>query len=162
MCYPSYRRCRLFYVVDKVLSLNLNPLLVSVNNYFLNDIGWSNLHNLITYFDLDSWVYNPEINTYKELIRTSLRKHTHFYLPWIQLHTSFPVHVANEKSIPLVIWGGNQSIEQVGKFSHDDCVEMSSWSRREHDLFNVDTLKLIGNGAQIHERNLNYYMYPSI
>ena len=53
-------------------------------------------------------------------------------------------------------------VEQVGKFSHLDEVEMSKWSRKEHDLFNVDTDTLIGNGAQVNERHLNYYHYPKI
>jgi N-acetyl sugar amidotransferase len=150
-----------YFIVQEVLKLNLNPLIVSINSYFYNDIGWTNLHNLITHFDLDSWVYNPEIQTYKELIRTSLRKYNNMYLPWIQLFTSFPVHVAKEKSIPLIIWGANQSVEQVGKFSHKDSVEMSSWSRKEHDLFGQDINKLIGNGAQVNERKLNYYHYPN-
>ena len=149
-----------YFVIQEVLRLEMNPLVVSVNSYFYNDIGWTNLHNLITHFDLDSWVYNPEKQTYQELIRTSLRKYNHMYLPWLQLHASFPVHVANEKSIPLIIWGGNQAVEQVGKFSHKDSVEMSSWSRIEHDLFGVDTESLIGNGAQVNERKLNYYYYP--
>lgn len=151
-----------YFIVEQVLKLNLNPLIVSVNSYFLNDIGWTNLHNLITHFDLDSWIYNPDIITYKELIRTSLRKYKHLYLPWLQLHTSFPVHVAKEKSIPLVIWGGHQSIEQVGKFSHIDSVKMTSWSRTEHDLINTNIIDLIGNGAQVNERNLNFYKYPKL
>ena len=151
-----------FYVVSKVLELGLNPLVVSVNSYFLNNIGWSNLQHLITHFDVDSWIYNPEIQTYKELIRTSLRKHNHMYLPWLQLHSSFPVHVAKEKNIPLVVWGGHQAVEQVGKFSHHDTAEMSSWSRIEHDLFGNDIDTLMGNGAQVNERKVNYYHYPSI
>lgn len=151
-----------YYVVSKVLELDLNPLIVSVNSYFLNDIGWSNLQNLITHFDLDSWIYNPEIHTYKELIRTSLRKYNHMYLPWLQLHTSFPVHVAKEKKIPLVVWGANQAVEQVGKFSHHDKAEMSSWSRVEHDLFGNDIETLMGNGAQVNERKVNYYHYPAV
>ena len=151
-----------YFVVSEVLKLKLNPLLVSVNSYFLNDIGWKNLHNLFTYFDLDSIVYNPELATYKELIRSSMRKYKHIMLPFIQLHTSFPVHIAKERGIPLVIWGGNQSIEQAGKFSHLDQVEMTKWSRKEHDLFNIDIDTLIGNGAQVNERHLNYYKYPNI
>ena len=151
-----------YFVVSEVLKLKLKPLLISVNSYFLNDIGWKNLHNLFTHFDLDSIVYNPDITTYKELIRTSMRKYKHMLLPFLQLHTAFPVHIAKERNIPLIIWGGNQSIEQVGKFSHFDEVEMSSWSRKEHDLFNIDIDTLIGNGAQVNERHLNYYNYPPI
>ena len=107
-------------------------------------------------------MYNPEIHTYKELIRTSLRKYNHMYLPWLQLHTSFPVHVAKEKKIPLVVWGANQAVEQVGKFSHHDKVEMSSWSRVEHDLFGNNIETLLGNGAQVNDRKVNYYRYPSV
>lgn len=150
-----------YYTLSKVLELGLSPLVVCVNDYFKNDIGWHNLHNLITHFDVDSFVFNPDMRVYKDLVRTSLRKFDHMMLPFLQLHTSFPVHVAYERKIPLVIWGQNQAVEQVGKFSHHDATEMSRWSRREHDLFNVEVEYLIGNGAQVDERELNYYRYPN-
>ncbi|EGU56699.1 putative LPS biosynthesis protein [Vibrio nigripulchritudo ATCC 27043] len=145
-----------------MLNAGLSPLVVCVNDYFKNDIGWHNLHNLITHFDVDSFVFNPDMRVYKDLVRTSLRKLDHIMLPFLQLHTAFPVHVAHERKIPLIIWGQNQAVEQVGKFSHHDTVEMSRWSRREHDLFNVEIECLIGNGAQVNERDLNYYRYPEI
>ncbi len=151
-----------FYTLSKVLELGLSPLVVCVNDYFKNDIGWQNLHQLITHFDVDSFVFNPDIRVYKDLVRTSLRKFDHILLPFLQLHSSFPVHVAYERKIPLIVWGQNQAVEQVGKFSHYDNVEMSRWSRREHDLFNVETDVLIGNGAQVDTRDLNYYQYPDI
>ncbi|MCJ8339779.1 MAG: N-acetyl sugar amidotransferase [Pseudomonadales bacterium] len=151
-----------YYVLNKVLELQLSPLVVAVNDYFKNDIGWHNLHNLITHFDVDSLVYNPDIRIYKELIRTSLRKHDHIMLPFLSLHSSFPVHIAYERNIPLIIWGQNQAIEQVGKFSHLDKAEMSKWSRKEHDLFGINIDSLIGNGAQVDTRALNYYQYPDV
>ena len=151
-----------YHVLSLTLELGLSPLVVCVNDYFKNDIGWYNLHNLFTHFDVDSVVYNPNMSVYKELVRTSLRKFDHLLLPFLQLHTSFPVHVAIDRKIPLIIWGQNQSVEQVGKFSHLDNVEMSRWSRRQHDLFNVECSKLIGNGAQVDERNLNFYNYPNL
>ena len=151
-----------YYVLSKVLELGLNPLVVSVNDYFKNDIGWHNLHQLITYFDVDSFFFNPDIRVYKDLVRTSLRKFDHILLPFLTLHTSFPVHIAKDRKIPLIIWGQHQAVEQVGKFSHYDKVEMSKWSRKEHDLFDNDIDTLIGNGAQVNERNLNYYRYPKI
>ena len=48
-----------YHVVSLVLGMGLNPLMVSINDYFLNDIGWHNAHNLITHFDLDSYNFNP-------------------------------------------------------------------------------------------------------
>lgn len=151
-----------YYTLSRVLAAGLSPLVVAVNDYFKNDIGWHNLHNLITHFDVDSFVFNPDIRVYKDLVRTSLRKFDHMMLPFLQLHTSFPVHVAYERKIPLIIWGQNQAVEQVGKFSHHDAAEMSRWSRREHDLFQVEIDRLIGNGAQVNERDLNYYRYPEL
>ncbi|MGV2989259.1 N-acetyl sugar amidotransferase [Vibrio sp. E150_011] len=149
-----------YFTLSKVLEAGLSPLVICVNDYFKNDIGWYNLHNLITHFDVDSFVFNPDMRVYKDLVRTSLRKFDHMMLPFLQLHTSFPIHVAYERKIPLIIWGQNQAVEQVGKFSHHDAAEMSRWSRREHDLFDVEAKCLIGNGAQVDERSLNYYRYP--
>ena len=149
-----------YFVLETILSEGMSPLVVCVNDYFKNDIGWHNLHNLITCFDVDSFVFNPDIRIYRELVRTSLRKYDHMLLPFSMLHTSFPVHVAMQRKIPLVIWGQHQAVEQVGKFSHSDNVEMTRWSRKEHDLFNNDIEDLIGNGAQVLEHTLNYYSYP--
>jgi N-acetyl sugar amidotransferase len=151
-----------YFTLSKVLELGLSPLVVCVNDYFKNDIGWKNFHQLINYFDVDSFTFNPDIRVYKDLVRTSLRKFDHIMLPFLQLHTSFPVHVAYERNIPLVIWGQNQAVEQVGKFSHHDAAQMSKWHRKAHDLFNVDIDGLIGNGAQVKLRDLNYYRYPDI
>ena len=111
---------------------------------------------------MDSFVYNPNIHVYKELVKTSLRKFNHILLPFLQLHTSFPVHIAYERKIPLVVWGQNQSVEQCGKFSHLDSVEMSRWGRKQHDLFEVEIEELMGNGAQVNSRQVNYYKYPKI
>lgn len=151
-----------YFTLFNVLKLGMSPLVVCVNDYFKNDIGWYNLHQLITHFDVDSFIFNPDMRVYKDLVRTSLRKHDHILLPFLQLHTSFPVHIAYERKIPLIIWGQNQSVEQTGKFSHLDSVEMSRWNRRQHDLFNVEIDSLIGNGAQVDLRHLNYYQYPEI
>lgn len=151
-----------YFTVTQVLALGLSPLIVSVNDYFRNDVGWHNLHQLITHFDLDSLIYHPDITVYKELVRTSLRKYDHVMLPFLQIYSSYPVHIAYERKIPFIIWGQHQAIEQVGKFSHRDQVQMSRWNRNEHDLFNVDTDRLIGNGAQVQEHQLNYYQYPDI
>jgi len=151
-----------YYVVLKVIELGLNPLVICINDYFKNDIGWHNIHQLITYFDVDSIIFNPDMRVYKDLVRTSLRKYDHILLPFLTLHTSFPVHIAKDRKIPLIVWGQHQAVEQVGKFSHYDNVQMSKWNRKEHDLFNIDIDTLIGNGAQVQERDLNYYKYPNI
>lgn len=149
-----------YFVVEKVLDLGLNPLIVSINDYFMNDLGWHNLHNLITRFDLDSHLYSPNLHAYKELVATSFRKYLHVMYPSLSLNASYPVHVAIERNIPLIIWGQLQPIEQVGKFSHLDSVQMTKWSQLEHDRLGQDITKVIGNGAQLNPTHLIYYDYP--
>jgi len=151
-----------YFVVENVLKLNLRPLLVYVNNYFGTDLSWRNLHNLETHFDLDLITFNPNGAIYKEAVRTSLRKHNSIYWPYQALKTAYPTRLALEMKIPLIVWGGLQATEQTGKFSHHDMVEMSGWSRNQHDLFCVDENELFGTGAQISELNQYHYRYPEI
>lgn len=152
-----------YFVLHNVINvLELTPLVICVNDYFYNDIGWQNLHNLITVFDVDSMVFNPDIHLYKEMIRTSLRRFDHMLWPSLALRTSYPVHVAVSRKIPLIIWGQQQSVEQVGKFSHLDDVTMSYWSRQQHDLMDITLSQQVGNGAQVNTKHLNYYQYPNI
>lgn len=149
-----------YFVVEEMLGLGLNPLIVAVNDYFMNDIGWHNLHNLITVFDLDSQIYTPNLRDYKELVSTSFRKYLHILYPSLSLSASYPVHVAIERNIPLIVWGQLQPIEQVGKFSHYDEVRMTKWSQIEHCRLRRNIDDLIGNGAQLNPDSLIYYEYP--
>lgn len=151
-----------YHVVKLILDLGLRPLMVSVNDYFMNDIGWHNAHNLITHFDLDSLVYNPEIHIYKELVRTSLRKYNHPLWPSLALKSSFPVHIARQKNIPLIIYGQNQAIEQVGKFSHLDEVQATAWSRIEHDILGLEIDDFLGSGGHVDPKSHPYYHYPPL
>mgnify|MGYP001420078160 CR=1 FL=1 len=57
-----------FYTLSIVLQKGLRPLVVSVNDYFKNDIGWHNIHQLITHFDVDSFVFNLELILFCSLV----------------------------------------------------------------------------------------------
>jgi len=151
-----------YYIVELALSLNLKPLLLYVNNYFGTDLSWKNLHNLETVFNLDLVTFNPNIHTYKEAIRTSLRKYDSIYWPYQALKTAYPVRLALDMNIPIILWGGFQASEQVGKFSHHDQVEMSNWSRNQHDLFAVDEMDFFGTGAQVSSVEQYQYSYPNL
>jgi hypothetical protein len=151
-----------YYIVETALKLNLKPLLLYVNNYFGTDLSWRNLHTLETNFDLDLVTFNPNINTYTEAIRTSLRKYNSVYWPYQALKTAYPVRLALDMKIPLILWGALQATEQTGKFSHNDEVEMSGWSRIQHDLFAVDEADFFGTGAQVSDIEQFHYSYPDL
>ncbi|MBU3848355.1 MAG: N-acetyl sugar amidotransferase [Candidatus Acinetobacter avistercoris] len=134
-----------YYTLLKVLDLGLSPLIICVNDYYKNDIGWHNLHQLTSYFDVDSLLFNPDIHTYKDLVRTSLRKYNNILLPFLQLQKFFPIHIAYQRNIPLIIRGERKVVED---FNRNPLVN-------NNELLDVDTL--IGSGAQVNPLHLNFY-----
>ena len=123
-----------YYIINFLISKKINPLVVLVNNYFLNDIAWQNYHNMITVFDVDSVVYNPEISSYKNLVRGSLRKFNSIYYPYKSIHHAYIAQLASEKKIPLIVWGQCQPIEFSGKYRRSDNLRVTNWWIIEHEL----------------------------
>lgn len=134
-----------YHTVAKVLELGLSPLVVFINDYFKNDIGWHNLHQLISYFDVDSLFFNPNMHIYKDLVRTSLRKFDNVLLPFSQLYKFFPIHIAEQRKIPLIIWGAGAN--------NDRAVV----NEKSSNFIDVDIDEIIGSGAQVNPLHLNYY-----
>jgi N-acetyl sugar amidotransferase len=151
-----------FYIVHLVRNvLKMNPLLVNFNRSFNSKIGLANLAKLRTTFDVDfrQFTINPTIA--KSVIR-----HTIANLGtanWLNIagQTSFPVRVAVEKKIPLIIWGAHQGVEQVGMYSHFDEVEMTSRYRTEHDLLGVDEDLILDGTTNFTELDISSLKYPA-
>ena len=146
------------YVIKK---LKLRPLLVSYNNLFMNDIGFKNLSNLKIVFDCDLAVYQPSIQEVRDLIKASL-----FHIGSIYWHshaglTCFPIWKAIEKEIPLIIWGGQESVIQTGIFDYNDKVEMSRWYRSERHLMGCEIDDLEDFEPAIKKNNNSVYRYPN-
>jgi AraC-like DNA-binding protein len=150
-----------YYVVEKLISYKLNILVVFVNNFFLNDIGWRNFHNLITYFDCDSVTYSPNLHTYKELVVTSLRKFKNIYLPYKMILHQYVMSLAKEKDIPFVIFGQCQPQEFAGKFSYRDNLRLSNWWVTEHEYNNILYDEFIGTGLHLDKTKWDLIKYPN-
>ena len=115
-----------FFIVDVVKNrLGMKPLLVSYNKLFNSSVGIENLANLRVQFDCDfiQKNINPEIA--KKITRRTLYKYGNPYWHCIAGETVFPVQIAVQLKIPLIIWGAHQGLEQVGMYSHLDNVEMT-------------------------------------
>ena len=112
----------------------MKPLLVSYNKLFNSSVGIENLANLRVQFDCDfiQKNINPEIA--KKITRRTLYKYGNPYWHCIAGETVFPVQIAVQLKIPLIIWGAHQGLEQVGMYSHLDNVEMTRRYRHDHDL----------------------------
>jgi len=145
------------HIVKKIL--NLNPLLVNYNTHYNSEVGIRNLSYLKTklgcaYFNL---TISPK--KIKKITYTTLKKFGNIYWHCIAGQTVFPVQIACKFNIPLIIWGAHQGIDQVGKFSHLDEVEMTRKYRKEHDLFNYEAEDLFRK-SNLKKNDLNEFIYP--
>lgn len=150
-----------YFVLNKLLSLGLTPLVLMVNNYFMNQLGWKNFHNLITYFDVDTHCYMPNFNTYRDFVSHSLVKILDPYYPYRSLRTSYAMYLAHEHKIPWVIWGMCQPCEFACKFEKFADLRMSKWWWETHELGENSIEDTLGTGAKFTYEDIAAYDYPS-
>jgi hypothetical protein len=99
-------------------------------------------------------------DTIKEITKITLEKFGDIYWHVLAGNQTFPVQVATKLDIPLVIWGVNGWLDQVGMFSHDDRVEMTKKVRKEHALRGVDADSLVGISDKVTGKDLQAFTYP--
>ena len=118
------------------------------------------MSNLRTKFDTDIIFRNTNPYTVKKITRATLEKFGSVYWHCLAGHTVFPVQVASQMKIPLIIWGEHQGLQQVGMFSHLHEVEMSRRYRKDHDLMGFEPEDLIKEDDFLKEGDLHSYIYP--
>ncbi|MFT6734270.1 MAG: N-acetyl sugar amidotransferase [Polaribacter sp.] len=151
-----------FFIVDLVKNkYGLNPLLVTYNTHFSTKVGVRNLARLISELDCDHMMSTVGPDTIKEISKITLEKFGDMYWHVLAGSQTFPVQVATKLDIPLVIWGVNGWLDQVGMFSHHDRVEMTKKVRKEHALRCVDAEELIGISDKVTHKDLQAFTYPS-
>ena len=151
-----------FFVVDLVKNrFGLNPLLVTYNTHFSTKVGVRNLARLITELDCDHMMSTVGPDTIREICKITLKKFGDMYWHVLAGSQTFPVQVATKLDIPLIIWGVNGWMDQVGMFSHHDRVEMTKKVRKEHAMRGVDADALIGASEKITHKDLQAFTYPS-
>lgn len=150
-----------YYIVHLVKErLGLNPLLVTYNKYFNTPLGIRNLANLRLRFDCDIVVQNVNPVAVKKIVRTTLRTLGNIYWPILAGQTVFPVQTAVRYRVPLVIWGANQGLEQVGMFSHEHEVEMTRRYRKDHDVLGRESDELLSLFDTLKEEDVWQFRYP--
>ncbi|MDB4210244.1 N-acetyl sugar amidotransferase [Gammaproteobacteria bacterium] len=151
-----------FFVTDMIKNkYNLNPLLVTYNTHFNTKIGTRNLARLITELDCDHLFSTVGPDTVKEITRVTLKKFGDMYWHVLAGSQTFPVQIATKLNIPLIIWGVNGWLDQVGMFSHHDNVEMTKKVRKEHALRGFDAQDLAGLSNKLSDNDLQAFTYPS-
>ena len=150
-----------FFIVHMVKNVyGMNPLLLTYNKQYNNDLGIRNLAKLRTQFDCDLMNLTVNPNTVKKVTKASLRKFGSIYWHCIAGQTVFPVQIAVKFKIPLIIWGAHQGVDQVGMFSHNDEVEMTRKYRKEHDLMGFEAEDLVSEFDNISLNDIGQFLYP--
>lgn len=150
-----------YYVMHLVKDvLGLRPLAAHYNAQFNSRAGIQNLANLREVFNVDAVQMNVNPESLRRVTRATLTLFGSVYWHVIAGQTAYPVQVAADMGIPLIVWGAHQGLEQVGMYSHLDEVEMSRRYRREHDLMGVEAEDLLGSLDVVRERDISAFQYP--
>ncbi len=151
-----------YFIIDFVKNkLGLNPLLVHYNTHFNTPVGIRNVGNISNTFNCDivSSVNSP--SKLKKISLSALENFGNFYWHAIAGYLTFPVQSAAKYKIPLIIWGVNGWMDQVGMYSHLDSVEMTQRCREEHGLQGVHPYNIVKVTPGLAEKDINNFMYPS-
>lgn len=112
--------------VHHLLNRGLRILAVNVDYGIKTEIGWRNL-TVINRMGANLITYQPEPDLHWELIRIGLMEHGD---PDLMSHTllhGFPLHVAKQFEVPLVLLGENSAFEYGG----DEGVGASAFMTRD-------------------------------
>lgn len=151
------------YYVTHVMKnlLGLNPLLVTYNIQFNTRMGVRNLANLLTKLDCDHLQYTVNPGLVKKLTRIAMHRFGDMYWHCLAGEQTFPIQVATKMKIPLIVWGVNGWLDQVGMFSHLDLVEMTKKVRKEHGLRCHDAEQMVDESAGVVPKLMQAFTYPS-
>ena len=141
--------------------LKLKPLLVHYNKYYNTPLGIKNLANLRSKFDCDIYIKNVNPYLVKKITKETMSLLGSVYWHCLAGHTVYPVQVAEQMKIPLIIWGEHQGLQQVGMFSHKHEVEMTRRYRKDHDLMGHEPKDLVKVSNNLLIDDLHHYEYPS-
>lgn len=145
--------------------LGLNPLLVTyhANNY--TPTGMKNLLNMREAFGVDHIFFTPSIQVLKTMNRLGMLMmgdmnwHGHAGI------FTYPIRVAVQTNIPLMIWGEHGFMDLGGMHSYNDFVEFTYRYRHEHALRGYEWNDFLEQAPKFNEKltkqELIPWMYPT-
>ena len=154
-----------FFQAHIIKELGYNALLVTYNGNNYSETGLKNVKIMREVFGFDHIFFTPAVKTLKKLNRLGMlvmgdmNWHNHIGI------FTYPIKVAVEKNIPLIIWGEHGKSDQGGMFSHHDFIEFSFRERVEHGGRGYDWSHMIELGPKFSEKlnkkEMDPWIYPS-
>ncbi len=137
----------------------MNPLTVTWAPHLYTDIGWENLRNMTLEGDLANILGTPPGKIHRKLTKLSFEILGDPFQPFIYGQTNFPMQVALNYQIPLVMYGENGEVEYGG--SMKNAFKPTRDFRSDHKTHYFSGLEpedLVKYG--ISENDLKPYMAP--
>lgn len=154
-----------YWQVHLAKEYGLKPLLVTYNGNNYSPTGLKNLQNMREVFNADHIFFTPQVNTLKTLNRLCQRLmgdmnwHAHAGI------FTYPIQVAVEKRIPLMIWGEHGFMDLGGMHSYKDMVEFTYRYRHEHCMRGYEWYDMVKQAPNFSEElsglDLTCWKYPS-
>lgn len=98
---------------------NMHPLTVTWTPHIYTDIGWQNLQNFIK-SGFDNILGTPDGRIHRLITRLSFELIADPFLPFIYGQKNFPVRIAVNYGIPLVMFGENGEVEYGGSADNEE------------------------------------------
>ncbi len=154
-----------YYQIHVIKSFGLKPLLVTYHGYNYTPTGMKNLLNMREVFNCDHIFFTPSVRVLKVMNRMGMLMmgdmnwHNHSGI------VTYPIRVAVDQKIPLMIWGEHGFMDLGGMHSYNDMIEFTYRSRHEHDLRGYEWSNFLEAapkyGEDLSKQELIPYMYPS-
>lgn len=154
-----------YWQVHKVKEYGLNPLLVTYHGNNYTETGLKNLKNMREVFNVDHIFFTPNIDLLKRLNRVcqilmgDMNWHGHAGI------FTYPIRVAVQLDVPLIIWGEHGFMDIGGMHSYKDMVEFTYRYRHEHCLRGFEWYDIIDAAKKqeevISEKEMIAWKYPS-
>ena len=154
-----------FFQAHVIKELGYNALLVTYNGNNYSETGLKNVKIMRKAFGFDHIFFTPAIETLKKLNRLGMlvmgdmNWHNHMGI------YTYPIKVAIEKNIPLIIWGEHGKLEQGGMYSYNDYIEFSFRERTEHAGRGYDWHHMLElapeHGEKLTKKEMDAWIYPS-
>lgn len=154
-----------YFQIHIIKSYGLNPLLVTYHGNNYTPTGMKNLVNMREAFDCDHIFFTPSIKVLKSMNRLGMQImgdmnwHAHAGI------FTYPIRVAVEQNVPLMIWGEHGFMDLGGMHSYNDLVEFTYRYRHEHCMRGYEWYDILKKSEEIGEdlkkSDLFTWMYPS-
>ena len=141
----------------------LKPLFVAYNHSYNSKIGMQNLTNMVEKFGCDLLRYSTNPKTAKKLSRYMLKKVGDMTWHYHAGIMTFPIQVAVNYKVPLIIWGEHGMSFMFGMYNFEDKVEFTKKHRQEHLMrgFEPDDILEDPDNTEISKADLAPFVYPT-